>query len=256
MQLSDLIDPKAQPEKIAGGFKFTEGPVYSRRGYLLFTDIPNDRIHKWERGQLSVFREASNGANGLTFDHQGRLLTCEKGRLARTEKDGKITVLASESIERANDVVYSIDGSIYFTDPAKSRVYQITRKGLVRVAAEDCAAPNGVALSPNQQKLYIADSKQKVVRVYDVAGDGALRNSKLFAECRGDGLKTDERGNVWVASEGGLWVFDAAGTKLGVVSTPEQPSNCNWGSGFRGLYITARTSVYLVQTKAPGTRTY
>jgi gluconolactonase len=256
MALDDVIDPKAQPERIATGFRFTEGPVFSRRGYLLFSDIPNNRIMRWARKETTTLRENSNGANGLTFDHQGRLLVCEKGKVTRTEKDGRMTTLASEGLEGPNDLVYAIDGSIYFTDLPRSRVYQITRKGEVRVAAGDCTGPNGVALGPNQQKLYVADSKASVLRVYDVAGDGALQNGRVFAECRGDGLKTDERGNVWVASKGGIWVFDSSGKHLGVVATPEQPSNCNWGSGFRGLYITARTSVYFVPTKVPGTRTY
>lgn len=255
MALEDLLDPSAKVEKIAAGFQFTEGPVFSRRGYLLFTDIPNNRIHQWERGRLTTFRQNSNGANGLTFDHQGRLLTCENGRVTRTEKNGSVEILASAGLGRPNDLVYSIDGSIYFTDLPKSRVYQITRKGDLRVVAEDCTAPNGVALSPNQQQLYVADSKQKVLRVYDISGDGVLQG-RVFAECRGDGLKTDEQGNVWVASAGGIWIFDRSGKKVGVVETPEQPSNCTWGSGFRGLYITARTSVYFVATKIPGTRTF
>jgi len=256
MALEDLVDSKARPEQVAGGFRFTEGPVFSRRGYLLFSDIPSNRILKWERGRLTTFREGSNGANGLTFDHQGRLLVCETGKVARTEKDGSNTVLASEGLERPNDLVYAIDGSIYFTDLPKSRVYQITRKGTLRMVAGDCAAPNGVALSPNQQKLYLADSKQRVLRVYDIAADGALANSQVFSECRCDGLKTDERGNVWVASDGGIRVFDAAGKGLGVIGIPEEPSNCNWGPGFRGLYVTARTSVYFVPTRVTGTRTY
>jgi gluconolactonase len=256
MPLERLIDTAATPEKIASGFKFTEGPVFSRRGYLLFSDIPNNRIVKWEGGKESTLRDNSNGANGLTFDHQGRLLACEAGRVTRTEKDGSITVLASTGLDRPNDLVYAIDGSIYFTDLPKSRIYQITKRGEVRVVAEDCVAPNGVALSPNQQHLYAADSKQRLVRKYDIAPDGKLGGGRTFAECRGDGLKTDESGNVWIASEGGLWVFDSSGAKLGVVATPESPSNCNWGSGFRGLYITARTSVYFVRTRVSGTRTY
>jgi sugar lactone lactonase YvrE len=256
VSLDQLIGPSARPEKIAGGFKFTEGPVFSRRGYLLFSDIPNNRIVKWERGSESVLRENSNGANGLTFDHQGRLLACEAGRVTRTEKDGRLTVMASSGLDRPNDLVYAIDGSIYFSDLPKSRVYQITRHGEVRVAAEDVTAPNGVALSPNQQQLYVADSKERVLKRYEIAAGGELKNGRKFAECRGDGLKTDESGNVWVASEDGLWVFDSSGAKLGVVPVPERPSNCNWGPGFRGLYITARTSVYFVPTKVSGTRTY
>jgi gluconolactonase len=257
MSLDALLAPGAQVEKLVSGFKFTEGPVFSRRGLLRFTDIPNERIHQWERGKLSVYREKSNRANGLTYDHQGRLLVCEMGgRVTRTEKNGSITVLAAEGLKAPNDLVYSIDGSIYFTDPPRSRVYQITRKGQVRVVAEDCVAPNGVALGPNQQKLYVADIKSRKIRVYDVAGDGALSNARDFCQARGDGLKTDEGGNVWIASEGGLWVFDAAGQKLGVLATSEEPSNLCWGEGFRGLFITARTSVYSVATRVSGTRTY
>lgn len=256
------------PEKIVGGFAFTEGPVFSRRGYLLFSDIPPNRIMKWERGKLTVLRENSNGANGLTFDHQGRLLACETGRVTRTEKDGKITTLAQKGLNNPNDLVYSIDGSIYFSDLAprgasgKSLVYQITRKCELRVASGDCDRPNGVALSPNQQKLYVSDSGARNVRVFDIAGDGALGKGRIFADLKSDqpgnpdGLKTDESGSVWVAAAGGIWVFNANGEHTGTIRIPEPPSNCNWGEGFRNLYVTARTSVYKIQIKANGTRTF
>ena len=125
----NLVDRSAEVRKVVSGFGFTEGPVFSRRGYLLFSDIPNNRIHKWERGQLTTVRENSNKANGLTFDHQGRLLAAEGGgRVTRTEKNGAITVLAEEGLQAPNDLVYSIDGSVYFSDLPKSRVYQITRQ--------------------------------------------------------------------------------------------------------------------------------
>jgi gluconolactonase len=279
MALTDLVGPDPKIEKIATGFEFTEGPVFSRLGYLLFSDIPRNRIMKWRPGSdAEVFRENSNGANGLTFDHQGRLLTCERGRLTRTEKDGKITVLASKAdgknLVHPNDVVYAIDGSIYFTvlrprnapaDPEAadfSAVYHITRKGEVRLASRDCDRPNGVALWPNQQKLLVADSGAKNIRVFDVSGDGTLRNGRVFCELKTespggpDGLKTDEMGNTWVAGPGGIWVFDPKGAHLGTVPMPENPSNCNWGAGFRNLYVTARTSVYRLETKINGTRTY
>jgi sugar lactone lactonase YvrE len=247
----------ATPEKIAGGFGFTEGPVFNRQGYLLFSDIPANRIMKWSQGRVTVFRENSNGTNGLTFDHQGRLLACETGRVTRTEKDGKITILAEKGLGKPNDLVYAIDGSIYFSDLPKSLVYQITRKGELRVATKECEAPNGVALAPDQQKLYIADSRAKNTRVFEIAGDGSLRNGRIFAAVENpDGLKTDESGNVWVAAAGGIWTFDSSGKHLGTVKTPEAPSNCNWGEGFHNLYITARTSVYKLQTKANGTRTF
>ena len=261
-----VIDQKAEIKQVATGFAFTEGPVFSRRGYLLFSDIPNQKIMKWERGQLTTFRENSNKANGLTFDHQGRLLTAEGGaRVTRTEKDGKITVLAEEGLQGPNDIVYSIDGSVYFTDLPKGRVYQITRqrsgvggappKGEVRVVAES-PAPNGVALSPNQLQVYVADVKTNIVKIYDVEGDGKLKNGRDFAQLRVDGLKTDEAGNVWMASRDGIYVYDVKGEHLGTIKTPEGPSNCCFGEGFRGLYITARKSVYHVPTKTNGTRTF
>ena len=265
-QFWQLIDKGAEIKQIGSGFAFTEGPVVSRRGFLLFSDIPNLKIMKWERGQLSTFRENSNRANGLTFDHQGRLLAAEGGgRVTRTEKNGTITVLAEEGLQGPNDLVYAIDGSVYFSDLPKSRVYQITRqrsgvggappKGEVRVVAET-PAPNGVALSPNQQQLYVADVKAIMVKVHDIAADGSLGSGRDFAPVRVDGLKTDERGNVWMASRDGIYVYDVKGQHLGTIKTPEGPSNCCWGEGFRGLYITARKSVYHVPTRVPGTRTF
>lgn len=262
----NLIDRNAEVKKVVSGFGFTEGPVFSRQGYLLFSDIPNNKILKWERGQLSTLREGSNKANGLTFDHQGRLIAAEGGgRVTRTEKNGSITVLAEEGLQGPNDLVYSIEGSVYFSDLPKSRVYQITRqrsgvggappKGEVRIVAET-AAPNGVALAPNQQQLYVADVKTNMVKVHDVAADGHLGNGRDFAPVRVDGLKTDETGNVWMAGRDGIHVYDASGQPLGLIETPEGPSNCCWGEGFRGLYITARTSVYQVSTKVTGTRNF
>ncbi|MFN0106054.1 MAG: SMP-30/gluconolactonase/LRE family protein [Bryobacteraceae bacterium] len=248
------IDADATLKQIATGFALTEGPVYSRRGYLLFTDLRNQKILKWERGTVTVFRENSNKANGLTFDHQGRLLTAEGGgRVTRTEKNGTITVLAETGLQGPNDVVYSIDGSVYFTDLPKSLVYQITRQGQLRVVAET-PGPNGVALSPNQQRLYIADYKTAMVKVHAIEPDGRLSPGKDFAPIMVDGLKTDEAGNVWMASVDGIHVYNASGEQLGVLKTPERPTNCGWGGG--ALYITAGTSVYQIQTKVNGTRTF
>lgn len=265
-EFRELVPEDARVTRIATGFGFTEGPVFSRRGYLLFSDIPNRKIFKWERGEISVFRDSSNGANGLTFDHQGRLLAAEGGgRVTRTEKNGAITVLAEEGLQAPNDLVYAIDGSVYFSDLPGSRVYQITRersgvggappRGQVRVAAE-CSGANGVALSPNQQKLYVAGVKIGMVRVYEIEPDGGLRNGADFVPLRVDGLKTDERGNVWMATGDGVAVYSPRGEHLGTIHVPERPSNCGWGAGFRGLYITARKSVYHVPAKVAGTRTY
>lgn len=242
------------PKQIATGFAFTEGPVFSRRGYLLFSDIPNQRIHKWERGQVTVFRENSNKANGLTFDHQGRLLTAEGGgRVTRTEKNGSITVLAEKDLGAPNDLVYAIDGSIYFSDLPKGRVYQITRTGQVRVVWET-AAPNGVALSANQQHLYVADGKRNQVTVHELEPDGRLKAGREFAPLRVDGLKTDEAGNVWMATADGIAVHNRAGERQHLIPLPEKPSNCAFSGGM--LYITAQKSIYQVQTTAFGTRTF
>ena len=261
-----LVDKSAGVKQVVTGFAFTEGPVFSRRGYLLFSDIPNQKIMKWENEQLATLRENSNKANGLTFDHQGRLLTAEGGgRLTRTEKNGEVTVLASDGLEGPNDLVYAIDGSVYFTDLPKSRVYQITRersgvggappRGEVRIVAET-PAPNGVALSPNQQQLYVADVKTNLVKLHDIQADGGLGSGRDFAGLRVDGLKTDEMGNVWMASGDGIYVYDAGGRHLGTITPGERPSNCCWGEGFRSLYITAQKSVYHLPCKVPGTRTY
>jgi gluconolactonase len=119
-----------------------------------------------------------------------------------------------------------------------------------------------VALGPNQQRLFVADSTQRNIRVYDVSGDGTPRNGRVFCELKGegagvpDGLKTDEMGNVWATGPGGIWIIDANGSRVGTVPFPEVPSNCAWGSGFRNLYVTARTSVYRLETRVSGTRTY
>jgi gluconolactonase len=174
----------------------------------------------------------------------------------------------AEGYEHPNDVVYAIDGSIYFScprprgTPGDSAVYQVSRGGRVREVSKDCQRPNGVALSPNQQKLYVADSGARTVWVFDITADGSLKNGRVLGSLGSDlpgnpdGLKTDESGNVWVAGAGGIWVFHPEGKHLGTIPVPETPSNLNWGEGFRNLYITARTSVYRLETKVPGTRTY
>ncbi len=274
--LEDILESGAQVEKVLSDLKFTEGPVFSRLGYLLFSDIPADRIMKYTPGEpVQTFRENSNGANGLTFDHQGRLLACEgtASRVTRTEKDGSITVLADKfegkALNAPNDIVYCIDGNIYFTDLRGrnatavagktdfSAVYQITRKGEVRLATREPAGPNGVALSANQQVLSVADSRVGNVRTYDLGPDGSLSNGRIVGEAPGaDGLKTDENSNIYVAGTGGVQVFNSAGRRLGTIATLEQPSNVGWGDNYRTLYITARTSLYKIRLKANGTRTF
>ena len=291
-----LVGEGAVVEKVADGFKFTEGPVFSRLGYLLFSDIPNSTILKYipkdttdvfeggvraSRSGIVGFREQSHGANGLTFDRQGRLLVCESEtrRVTRTEKDGTITVLVDrfngKRLNRPNDLVHAIDGSTYFTDPAPrklpegerleqpySGVYQIMRSGELRVVATDFEFPNGVALSPNQKLLYVNDSAKSHIRVFELRGDGVLTNGKEFAtmksaaEGAADGMKTDVEGNVYSTGPGGIWVFDESGQHLGTIALPQVPANIAWGDDYKTLYATARTSLYRIRLKVPGARTF
>ena len=291
--LFDLVERGGEVVKIVDGFEFTEGPVFSRIGFLRFSDLPSERILEYSTGRrssnpgggkLSVFREKSNRANGLTFDHQGRMLACETGpgRVTRTEKDGSITVLAErfegKRLSSPNDLVYNISGDVYFSDMPRANlpdaaertnvaaIYRIRRTQIYRDRyeldrlSEECERGNGVALGPKQNTLYVADSGQRNIRVFDINDDGTLGKGRVFASLESDeegapdGLKTDEAGNVYCTGPEGVWVFNPKGEHLGTIVTPERPSNCCWGGG--GLYITARTSVYYVSTEVPGTRTF
>ena len=286
--LFQLIDRRAQIVRVAGGFGFAAGPVFSRIGFLLFSDSQKGTIHRWgipnwqpepRGGRLTVFRKQSHRSRGLTFDHQGRLLACETnpGRVTRTEKNGSITILADryhdQPLRAPCDLVYNIDGSVYFTDsrpdPANgsTSIYRLPRTQLPEASplqrvSEECELPRGVALGPKQNRLYITDAARRVVRVQAIQPDGSLASGRIFAQFasaapgRPDGLKTDERGDVFATGPEGIWIFAADGAHLGTIVTPEQPTNCCWGRGFRGLYITAETSVYYVETRVSGTRTF
>ena len=301
-RLFDLVGRRAPIVKVAGGFGRLNGPLFSRIGYLLFSDSRGRRIRQWTLphweeeplgGRLTTYRACSGEPQGITFDHQGRLLACEKnpGRVVRLEKDGSTTVLAEyyggQPLGGPDDLVYNIDGSIFFSAaptpesfrvrPPEDRrngitmprpaVYRIPRSqipGPIRLerASEECSLPTGVALGPRQNRLYVADARQRNIRAHPIRDDGALDPGQVFAEFPSDdlgvpgGLKTDEQGHLYACGPGGLWVFSPEGAHLGTIVTPEPPTNCGWGRGFRGLYLTTGTSLYFVGTKAPGTRTY
>lgn len=270
-----------KPEKVAGDFKFTEGPVWNRAGYLLFSDIPANTIYKWTSGTAAErFRSPSGNSNGLTYDRQGRLIACEHSnrRVSRTEKNGDIVTIAEryegKRLNSPNDVVVARNGAIYFTDPPygvpkdqkreieTQNVFRISPRGELHVIAADFDRPNGIALSPDERTLYVADSAKKHVRAFKVARDGSVTGGEILAEMKTekggpDGMKVDARGNLYVTGPGGMWVFDKTGRHLGTIATAETPANCAFGdTDFKTLYIAARTSLYKVRVPYTGYRTY
>lgn len=268
------VDFSAPIERLATGFQNSEGPVWvAARGELLFSDVNGNTIHRWRAGQLSTFRAPSNNANGLALDPTGRLLSCERGtrRVARTEADGTVTVLAERyegrRLNAPNDLVVRRDGSVYFTDPtfgATPGSLELDFQGVYRISADgrtltlvirDLALPNGLAFSPDERQFYVNDNQTGIIRVYDVAADGALSNGRLFTDQApgGDGMKVDVEGNVYCTTTTGVRVFDRAGRLLGTFVTPEPPANCAFGdSDGRTLYLTCRTGLYRVRLDTAG----
>jgi gluconolactonase len=276
----DLMPEDASIERVAAGFQFTEGPVwFAEGGYLLFSDIPANKILKLTPdGQVSVYREPSGNSNGLTQDGEGRLIACEHGtrRVTRTEKDGSVTVLADtfdgKQLNSPNDVVVKSDGAVYFTDPPYGiqpeqqeqpvrGVYCLSEDlNRITLVADDFTAPNGLAFSPDESRLYIDDSERRHIRVFDVQPDGCLSGGQIFHDMdidkpgAPDGMTVDIYGNVYCTGPGGVWVIDQEGRHLGTIVTPEQPANCAWGDDGKSLYITAQTSVYRIRTNIPGVK--
>src|ERR1700731_874854 len=282
--------PMAAIERIAGGCRFTEGPVWFGDGrYLLFSDIPNDRIMKWEEetGVVSAFRRPSHYANGNTRDRAGRLITCEMDaqRLTRTEYDGRITVLAlnfdGKRLTGPNDVVVKSDGSIWFSDNDAGtrgnylghraeqelpfRVYRIDpRTREMTIAVGDMERPNGLAFSPDESRLYVVDTPggDKTVQVYDVVEDGtkAVNGRAFFNQMPGyaDGIRCDTQGNVWCGFSGGegedgVAVYAPDGTLIGRILLPERCANVCFGGRKRNrLFMAASQSIYACYVEAQG----
>lgn len=289
---SNLIVGSAALDRLYTGCRWAEGPVwFDDLQCLLFSDIPNQRILRWAvdatgGGAISTFRQPSNFSNGQTRDRQGRLVTCEHGlrRVIRTEADGSISVLADsyqgKRLNSPNDVVVQSDGSIWFTDPTYGILsdyegYQTAPeqpvRGVYRVDAatseitcvvDDFCQPNGLAFSPDERTLYIADSgashdgaKPRHIRAFDVA-DGKLSNDRVFAVIDAgipDGIRTDMAGNLWSSAADGVHCFAPDGHRLGKIFVPEAVANMTFGGPRRNrLFITATSSLYAVYLTTTG----
>ena len=288
-EFQQIINADSRPEKVASGFVFTEGPVWSSRDRALtFSDIPADTMYRWsEAGGVVLFRRPSDGANGNTIDAQGRLLTCEhtNRHVSRTSEAGTIEALADlyqgKRLNSPNDVIVAANGDVFFTDPpyglrqadGSLEGGELSFFGVYRWAAasndltllvDDFVRPNGLAMADDDRLLYIADTDQAHIRVFDVNAAGTLDNGRIFAEtvhegvrARPDGIKLDERGNLYVTSSRpeGVWVYDPAGRLLGQIAVGENPANAAFGGDdWQTLFVTAQTSVYRVRLKVRGQR--
>ncbi|PKB67429.1 MAG: hypothetical protein BZY81_04680 [SAR202 cluster bacterium Io17-Chloro-G4] len=266
-----------------GDLGVSEGPVWWKEGgYLLFSDIHANQRMKWAPGEgVTVFKEPTDRANGLTRDPQGRLIAAEHDsrRVTRTEHDGSITVVANSykgrQLNRPNDVIVKSDGCIYFTDPWSlqraqeewdlefSGVYRVTADlGRLTLLVSDFVLPNGLTFSPDESVLYINDTRRGHIRAYDMLPTGALAlgTSRIFADLRGeregvpDGMKVDVEGNVYCGGSGGVWVMDPSGKVLGIiVHGKSATTNIAWGDDdWKTLYITSRNELMRIRLNIPG----
>ncbi|MEC3976176.1 SMP-30/gluconolactonase/LRE family protein [Amycolatopsis sp. H20-H5] len=273
----------ARAYKLHEDNRWAEGPVYVPAGrYLLWSDIPNDRMLRWDEttGVVGVFRSPAGHTNGHTLDRSGRLISCEQGnrRLTRTEHDGTVTVLADRHegnrFNSPNDVVVAADGGIWFTDPdygimndyegfrAESEtdgchVYRVNpATGDVQRVADDFVKPNGLAFSLDESRLYIADTRANHIREFTVGPGGKLSGGEVFAMCetgRFDGFRLDTAGRLWAAAGDGVHCFAPDGKLIGKIKLPEEAANLTFGGPKRNLmFVCATTTVYAFMTAATG----
>jgi len=302
--LDEIVPQDAKIEKLAGGFLFTEGPIWVPRGeetdgYLLFSDPNNNVIYRWTQdGQLSIFMTKSGyrgvdigeygqpGSNGLTLDKQGRLTINQHGnrRVVRMEKNGQLTVLADryegKRLNSPNDLVYKSDGALYFTDPPfglpkffddprkelpYSGVFRVSPDGNnVQLLTKELSGPNGLAFSPDEKYFYVDnwDEKKKIIMRYEVNTDGTLSNGRVFFDMTSaggedalDGMKVDQKGDLYVSGPGGLWIISPEGKHLGTIFGLEHPHNFAWGDDDgKTLYLCAKTGLYRIRLNIPGIR--
>ncbi|MBI1763046.1 MAG: SMP-30/gluconolactonase/LRE family protein [Acidobacteria bacterium] len=295
-----LIAPDAKIEKLTEGHKWVEGPVWNKKeGYLLYSDIPNNAIYKWQEGKgdalflqpagytgTAPFTGKEPGTNGLTYNKDGLLVSCEHGdrRIAQLAADGKTkTTLADKyngkRFNSPNDLVFKTNGDLYFTDPPYGLpkgvddpqremdycgVYRLGKDGKLTLLTKEITRPNGIALAPDEKKLYVAssDPDKAIWMVYDLKPDGTLGAGKVFKDVTAwvkegrkglpDGMKVDKDGNLWATGPGGVHVFAADGTHLGSIETGVPTANCAFGDDGTTLYITANTALIRVKTGTKG----
>jgi gluconolactonase len=275
----DAVLESTTAERLATGFKFTEGPVWHPDGFYYFVDIRSNNLHRITPGKPAELVRANTGeGNGTTFDLQGRLVICEGGnrRVTRWSADGKSEVLMDrwegKRLNRPNDVVCKSDGSLYFTDPGyrvpfeqremqHSAIYRVAPDGTKSMVA-DFEYPNGLAFSPDERLLYVANTRwAQYIHALELDSKGNMVRRRIFAEMPSDsdkngvpdGMKVDVEGRVYCTGPGGTWVFAPDGTKLGVIVTPEYPANIAFGGpDLKTLFLTANTSVYTLRMKVPG----
>ena len=274
----ELLDRKAQITRVASGFGFTEGPVWDPAGFIYVSDEEQNKIYRLHVDGRKEEVISLGDPDGNTYDRKYRLIDCASVLRAIIEvtPDGHYTVLADKyegrKFNSPNDVIIGTDGAVYFTDSTLDLVkgekqeisfqgvYRLDAQGGVRLLTKDLTQPNGLAFSPDGKHFYVDDSAEKNIREYDVTPDGSLSNGRIFGDEKGephdgvpDGIKVDERGDLFVTGPKGIWVWDAQGHHLGTIVTPEQPANLAWGDkDYRTLYITATTSVYRLRTKVRG----
>jgi gluconolactonase len=296
-RMDALIPLDARIEVLASGFKWTEGPVWVKDdGYLLFSDIPRNSIWKWKEDEgVSLFLKPSGytgvveyepepGSNGLTLDREGRLVCCEHGdrRMSRLERDGgKKTLVDSymgKRLNSPNDCVFKSNGDLYFTDPPYGLpqqlsdprceldfcgVYRLSTDGQLTLLTKEMTRPNGIAFSPDEKTLYVANSdpERAVWMAFPVKGDGSLDGGRVFFDAAAmartlpgipDGMKVDRDGHLFAAGPGGILVFTPEGTLVGRIDTGQATANCNWGGDGTVLYIAADAYVCRVQTTTRG----
>ena len=307
--LDAIVPGNAKVEKLAGGMRFTEGPVWVREGgYLLFSDVGSNVINKYDPrdSKVTVYQDRSGftgtdpsglgsertdeagqpfkniGSNGITLDAQGRVVYCTHGdrQIVRLEADGRRTVLAREfegkRLNSPNDLAHRSDGWLYFTDPtsgltqgdqsplrelAFNAVFRV-KDGKLEVATRDVERPNGLAFSPDEKLLYVNNSADRSIRQFDVRPDGTLANGRLLIDMDKDpamggpdGIKVDEKGNIYSTGPGGLWIMSPNGQHIGTIVLPEQPANLAFGDDDgRTLYVTARASLYKIRLNIAGVR--